>query len=396
MITAPRFVVLVVLAALLTPTAAGAQEGQRDARDEVRQRRGALAGELDTLTASEAELRNALDALEDEVGKQAAALAAAESAVAAAEAELKTATAKVQATRARVMVLTAALVDRAVESFMNPADPAFDEVVRSKDVAEATRKSALLGHVSATDDDVIDRLSAAEEDFGAQEDEAAEAQARASARRTETGERLAELEDTQAEKDRVREAVLDRQREVVGEIDELAAEESWLTATILAYERRVAAEAARQEALRRQDAADQEADDAAPLAATAPGPSLGGGGCQWPAAGRVTSEFGRRWGRLHAGIDIAAPTGTTIYAAAAGTVIFSGVQGGYGNVVIIDHGGFTAVYAHQSSRIASTGQSVARSQAIGRVGSTGHSTGPHLHFETRYGGTPRNPRGCLP
>ncbi|MDQ3147745.1 MAG: M23 family metallopeptidase [Actinomycetota bacterium] len=158
----------------------------------------------------------------------------------------------------------------------------------------------------------------------------------------------------------------------------------------------MAAEAARQEALRRQAAADQEADDAAPLAASAPGPSLGGGGCLWPAAGRVTSEFGRRWGRLHAGIDIAAPTGTPIYAAAAGTVIFSGVQGGYGNVVIIDHGGFTAVYAHQSSRIASTGQSVARGQAIGRVGSTGHSTGPHLHFETRYGGTPRNPRGCLP
>ena len=116
----------------------------------------------------------------------------------------------------------------------------------------------------------------------------------------------------------------------------------------------------------------------------------------WPASGRVTSEYGRRWGRLHAGIDIGAPIGTPIYAAAAGTVIFAGRQSGYGNVIIIDHGGgFSTLYGHQSRLSVGDGASVSRGTRIGSVGNTGRSTGPHLHFETRYGGSPRNPRGCL-
>jgi murein DD-endopeptidase MepM/ murein hydrolase activator NlpD len=78
-------------------------------------------------------------------------------------------------------------------------------------------------------------------------------------------------------------------------------------------------------------------------------------------------------------------------------VIFSGQQNGYGNVVIIDHGGgFTTLYGHQSRLAAREGQTLPRGGLVGYVGSTGHSTGPHLHFETRYGGSPRNPRLCLP
>jgi murein DD-endopeptidase MepM/ murein hydrolase activator NlpD len=111
----------------------------------------------------------------------------------------------------------------------------------------------------------------------------------------------------------------------------------------------------------------------------------------------VTSEFGRRWGRLHAGIDIANSIGTPIYAAKSGTVIFAGQQSGYGNVVIMDHGGgFSTLYGHQSRIATHDGAHLDQGQLLGYMGSTGHSTGPHVHFETRYGGTPRNPRGCLP
>jgi murein DD-endopeptidase MepM/ murein hydrolase activator NlpD len=100
---------------------------------------------------------------------------------------------------------------------------------------------------------------------------------------------------------------------------------------------------------------------------------------------------------LHAGIDIAAPTGTPIHAAKAGRVIFAGTMNGYGNAIIVDHGGgFSTLYAHQSRLGSSKGQSVGQGQVIGYVGSTGHSTGPHLHFETRFGGSPRNPRPYLP
>jgi murein DD-endopeptidase MepM/ murein hydrolase activator NlpD len=115
----------------------------------------------------------------------------------------------------------------------------------------------------------------------------------------------------------------------------------------------------------------------------------------WPVNGVVTSGFGWRWGRMHEGIDIAAPSGTSIRAAAAGTVIFAGWMGGYGNLVIIDHGnGLATAYGHQSA-IYVGGGSVAQGTVIGAVGSTGNSTGPHLHFEVRVNGSPVDPMGYL-
>lgn len=118
-------------------------------------------------------------------------------------------------------------------------------------------------------------------------------------------------------------------------------------------------------------------------------------GLVWPVPGTLTSGYGMRWGRLHAGIDIAAGYGTPIQAAASGTVIFAGWMGGYGNFVIIDHGGGMATaYAHQSS-IAVGGGSVSQGQVIGYVGNTGHSFGNHLHFEVRINGSPVDPLGYL-
>jgi murein DD-endopeptidase MepM/ murein hydrolase activator NlpD len=111
----------------------------------------------------------------------------------------------------------------------------------------------------------------------------------------------------------------------------------------------------------------------------------------------VTSEYGTRWGRLHAGIDLAGDTGDPISAAGAGTVIFAGSQNGYGLTVVIDHGGgVSTLYAHQSRVAVGNGQRVSRGQVIGYVGNTGSSTGSHLHFEVRVGGSPQNPRRHLP
>jgi murein DD-endopeptidase MepM/ murein hydrolase activator NlpD len=118
-------------------------------------------------------------------------------------------------------------------------------------------------------------------------------------------------------------------------------------------------------------------------------------GLIWPVSGPVVSPFGMRWGRLHAGIDIGAGYGTPIHASASGTVIFAGWMGGYGNFVIIDHGGgLSTGYAHQSS-IAVGGGSVSQGQVIGYVGCTGHCFGPHLHFEVRINGSPVDPLGYL-
>jgi murein DD-endopeptidase MepM/ murein hydrolase activator NlpD len=119
-------------------------------------------------------------------------------------------------------------------------------------------------------------------------------------------------------------------------------------------------------------------------------------GFVWPVSGPVTSSFGWRWGRMHEGIDIGVGSGTPIAAAASGTVIACGWFGGYGNLVVIDHGGNIATaYGHQSSIAVSCGQTVSQGQVIGYVGSTGHSTGPHLHFEVRVGGGAVDPLGYL-
>jgi murein DD-endopeptidase MepM/ murein hydrolase activator NlpD len=119
-------------------------------------------------------------------------------------------------------------------------------------------------------------------------------------------------------------------------------------------------------------------------------------GLIWPVSGPVVSPFGYRWGRLHAGIDIAVPYGTPIHAAGAGTVVLAGWVSGYGNYTCIDHGGGMATcYAHQSSFAVSQGAAVSQGQVIGYVGCTGHCFGPHLHFEVRINGTPVDPLGYL-
>jgi len=107
---------------------------------------------------------------------------------------------------------------------------------------------------------------------------------------------------------------------------------------------------------------------------------------------RYTSGFGMRWGRMHEGVDLAAPVGTPLYATADGVVSFAGQQRGYGNIVIIQHGfGLETRYAHQSRLRVKKGQRVSRGERIGDMGNTGHSTGPHVHYEIRLNGKPINP-----
>lgn len=177
-----------------------------------------------------------------------------------------------------------------------------------------------------------------------------------------------ELEDLQAE-----ETHLDSEQR---ELAELAAE--------------AADEAAAQVVAAEEEAAEEEAAEQASQAAAEPQ-------YRWPAQGPVTSEFGPRWGRMHEGLDIGGSTGQTVMAARSGQVASTGRQGGYGNLVLIDHGdGITTAYAHLNSIEVSPGQSVEAGQRIGGMGCTGRCTGTHLHFEVRSGGQAQNPRGYLP
>jgi murein DD-endopeptidase MepM/ murein hydrolase activator NlpD len=129
---------------------------------------------------------------------------------------------------------------------------------------------------------------------------------------------------------------------------------------------------------------------------TGPTQTPSNAGLIWPVQGPVTSPFGWRWGRMHEGIDIGVGYGTPIHAAAGGTVIYCGWEEGYGNFVVLDHGGNLATaYGHQSSIAVTCGQQVNQGDVIGYVGCTGHCFGPHLHFEVRVNGNPVDPLGYL-
>ena len=119
----------------------------------------------------------------------------------------------------------------------------------------------------------------------------------------------------------------------------------------------------------------------------------------WPARGWVTSDFGSRLDPytadrvMHAGLDIAAPHGKEVFAPSDGTVVFAGLEGGYGNVIVIDHGyGIKTRYGHLAKMLVKAGDRVKRGMLIAAVGNTGRSTGPHLHYEVRVNGIPQNPR----
>ena len=132
-----------------------------------------------------------------------------------------------------------------------------------------------------------------------------------------------------------------------------------------------------------------------------PVPVARAAGAPWvnPLPGAVVSScFGMRWGRLHAGVDLAAPNGTPIRAAGAGVIVKAGAEAGYGNAVLIDHGnGYLTHYGHMSVITVRVGDEVTAGQQIGDEGSTGHSTGPHLHFEVHKGfyKNPIEPTGWL-
>ena len=189
--------------------------------------------------------------------------------------------------------------------------------------------------------------------------------------------------------------ILEQEEQTKAEIEDLIVEkEAELQAAKAAEEAaRLAALAAAQAAAA---AAAQQAQGSitAPAADNSDGTSSGGG-FMWPSyTSHITSYYGMRTNPVsgiyknHDGVDIGASYGTAIYASAGGTVITAGWYGGYGNCVMVNHGnGYTTLYGHMSSIAVSVGQSVSQGQVLGYVGSTGNSTGPHLHFEVRASST---------
>lgn len=367
-ICATALAVLLVWSFATPASAAPASEQQK--RDAARAKKAKLAKELNVLKADDQQLESAVRAIDAGVLVQAKTTSSAQQAVQAADVAVGAAGSRLRATEQRMEELRARTSAVAVRAYVHPGGDALLEIVRSRDLGEASRRQALMAHVVSADRDVLEQMRALRQDVSSERANLARAREVAEERTKAAKAKLVSLQQVQVEQRRLKSALDERIQSYVNEVDALSKEEARLSALI-----------------RSRQVTDGGGGDA----------RISGSGLSWPASGPITSGFGMRWGRLHAGLDIAAGFGAPVRASKAGTVILSGYNGGYGNTVIIDHGGgFSTLYAHMSRLTVPDGAAVRQGQQVGAVGSTGHSTGAHLHFETRVGGAAQNPRRYLP
>lgn len=422
---------LAVLMAPLTVDLAGAQDGGdvedlRQEREDKRREAADVAAELDALQAEDDELAAAIAALEAHIALQETRVAAAEEAIADAEARAVMARSQAEALDAEMVVIRERLERAAIDAFVAPRPDALSQL-DDENLLDVELRQSYVEEVVGDEYELIDELRVAQ---AAQADairRADEATREAEDERAALADRLVELDESRREVEALRAQVAER----IDEWETVSREIEEADALIAQQIRELEAELARQAAaeaqrLAEEEAARQAAEEAAAEEAAAEDsdvevevdeevdeeagddsaaseiaePQVDGAFTitHRPVAGAVTSRFGPRvhpiFGttRNHYGLDFNGSTGDSISAAADGTVITAGWMNGFGNVVIISHGnGYSSLYAHQSQVLVSLGDTVAGGDTIGRVGSTGWSTGPHLHFEIRVDGTAVDP-----
>src|SRR3954451_15951714 len=285
--------------------------------------------------------------------------------------------------RARLAEARVALSNRLVELYKADKPDVVTVVLESHGFADLLERTEFMQRISDQDRRIIETVRSARADA------------------TRTAKRLAGLEQRQtkiaAAIQARRDAVSQVRAQLVDRRDQFASvradKAQALASTRESRQHLEGALAALEAANRRVQARIA----AAPNGMAAAGPFRpGSGGLIWPVNGPIVSPFGMRWGRLHAGVDIAVPSGTPVHAAKSGKVLIAGWVSGYGNYTCIGHGGgLSTCYGHQSSIGVSVGQSVSQGQVIGSSGCTGHCFGPHVHFETRINGAPVDPMGYL-
>jgi murein DD-endopeptidase MepM/ murein hydrolase activator NlpD len=334
---------------------------------------GSLQASITTLTAREARIQADLDA-------KLARLAAVQQ-------KLRAERARLVRLRARLAEARVVLARRLVDRYKADNPDILTVVLNSDGFADLLERSEFARRVGAQDNRIVVTVQRAKADAKA------------------TAKRLAKLE---AEAREVAAAIQQRRDEVVQVKGQLVQRRDQY-ATVRDRKRTVLASVRADRQDLEGDLSDLEAQQAritAALQRSAAGngynPAVAGpvragsGGLIWPVNGPIVSPFGTRWGRLHAGVDIAVPSGTPVRAAAAGTVAIAGWVEGYGNYVCIQHSGpLSTCYGHNTSLSVSVGQHVGQGQVISSSGCTGHCFGPHVHFETRINGAPVDPMGYL-
>jgi murein DD-endopeptidase MepM/ murein hydrolase activator NlpD len=359
---------------------------------ETRQRQKGTLAQLERVDNKRTALQAELDRLTTELDAAEVSVAEAEQAVRSTQAEIDLNTAELTQTKSDLERQKDQVRARARATFMY-GSVNYPEAVLDIDTANELGASLqYMRSLVSADQDQAQQIATLEHKYEA---------AITRLERLHTAQDEARAERAR-ERNRVADLVEQRQQ-VAAQLEGQAAEHKAVLAGLEGDERRYAAAI---DALESQS--DKIENHLADLAAQQRGGRAGGtpaassGSLQWPVNGPVTSGFGYRTHpvlgtlRLHAGVDFGVGTGTPIVAADDGVVVSAGWLGGYGNAVIIDHGGGVAtLYGHQSRLAVSSGASVSRGEVIGYVGSTGMSTGPHLHFELRINGVPTDPMSRL-
>ena len=358
-----------------------------------------LTSEISAVTAKARGLQQRVEAEEALLGTLEAELAASRARLSRLDARLQEQARRLKVLEGQYAVALERLERRVREIYETDSPDALSFALGASSFSDVLDTLELLNRIGRQDERIAATVKRTTEELARTRTETkrdragVKSETRAIAQRTDeqrgARDRLAANRDALLAAERDKQTTLasitEDRAEFVAEVAGLQAQSAALAARI------AAAQAAAAQAAAARAAAAQASGEAT---ATAPTPSVGG--FVWPVAGPVTSGFGVRWGRMHEGIDIAVPSGTPVRAAAAGTVIEAGWVSGYGNLVVVDHGnGIATAYAHNSAFAAAAGRQVAQGEVIAYSGSTGHSTGPHVHFEVRVGGAAVDPLGYL-
>jgi murein DD-endopeptidase MepM/ murein hydrolase activator NlpD len=362
----------------LGPSAAAAGSGSSRSRlAQIQAREAQDRLQLNLAVASNNAVLAEILRLQRQVGIEQALVAADQSAAAAADDQVAAANRRLELLEQQGRAAHDALVARAVDLYEHPFQDAAVLLDGARTLDDVSTRQVLANAIQAKTSDVVDAVRAQQIEETAARRDLGAAQALAHSRHHEAVAEYARLVTAMGSQERAHGVLAAR-------ISDTDADLAHLTLQDLALTAQLNAEAARY---------------AAALAAAGGGIGpvigpVGSYGLQWPIHGVVTQEFGHNG---HPGIDIAAAWGTPIAASGSGVVIYASWESGYGNYTCIAHGGgISTCYGHQSSIGVSVGQTVTRGEIIGREGSTGYSTGPHVHFEVRVDGAVRNPRLFIP
>jgi len=348
------------------------------------QKAGVLTEQLSAVAGQVRELEAGVRAQQARLSVLRGQLAGARARLAALDGTIARQTERLGRLRGEYRVALSRLEQRVRELYMTDGPDALAFVLGTASFADLIDNVDLLNRIGRQDERIAARVKASR-------DGVADARRRTKAARVEA----AHVEAAVASATSEQQGVVSR---LVASRDALVAARRDKSATLASIRDDRASTLAEIDALEEQSAAlaerirqAQQQSSSVPVVV-----SSGSGVLDWPVSGPVTSGFGLRWGRMHEGIDIAVAEGTPVRAAGAGTVIYAGWMGGYGNLVVVDHGnGLSTAYAHNSSLGVGVGQSVTAGQVVSYSGNTGNSTGPHVHFEVRVNGSAVDPLGYL-